>query len=313
MLLTCLTIWGGGAYVVPCGNGTDALLIALMTLGLSPGDEVIVPAFCYVAEAEAAALLNVVPVWVDVEADTFNIDAAKIEQALSAKTRAIVAVHLFGQACDMESICKIAKKNKLYVIEDNAQSLGTEVHFADGTKRMAGTVGHIGTISFFPSKPLGYGDGGAMMVTDVVLAERMRMIASHGQQQKYHHQMVGCNSRLDTLQAAVLDVKLAHFAEFTRARQAVAARYDEALTGDDRWTIPHRVPYSAHVFHQYTLRVADGKRDALQAYLKQHGIPSMVYYPLPLHRQEAFRGRARRYSMRRCSPKVCSRCPSIQR
>lgn len=284
----------GGAYVVPCGNGTDALQIAMMALGLSPGDEVLVPAFNYVAAAEAAALLGLVPVWVDVGEDTFNLDAEKIEQALSVKTRAIVAVHLFGQACDMEHICEIAEKNKLYVIEDNAQSLGAEVRFSDGTKRMAGMVGHVGTLSFFPSKPLAcFGDGGAAVTSDASLAGRMRMIATHGQNPKYHHRMVGCNSRLDTLQAAVLDAKLPHFDEFTQARQAVAVQYDKALSDDARWAVPQRVSYSTHVFHQYTIRVADGKRDALQEHLRRHGIPSMVYYPLPLHRQDAFQGLAR--------------------
>lgn len=284
-LSSCLDV----PYVIPCGNGTDALQIALMALDLKPGDEVIVPAFTYVAAAEVVSLLGLIPVWVDVDEKTFNINPWMIESAISPKTRAIVVVHLFGQCCDMEKIRQIAEQNHLYVVEDNAQSLGAEVLFSDGTRRNAGTIAHIGTTSFFPSKPLAcYGDGGAVMTSDDRLAERIRMIANHGQLQKYHHKIIGCNSRLDTLQAAVLDVKLPHLEEFTVARQQVAKRYDEAFDQDSRWQIPCKAPYSTHVYHQYTLQVADGKRDDLQQYLKEKGIPSMVYYPLPLHKQAAF-------------------------
>ncbi len=300
-LSSCLDV----PYVIPCGNGTDALQIALMALDLKPGDEVIVPAFTYVAAAEVVSLLGLIPVWVDVDEKTFNINPWMIESAISPKTRAIVVVHLFGQCCDMEKIRQIAEQNHLYVVEDNAQSLGAEVLFSDGTRRKAGTIAHIGTTSFFPSKPLAcYGDGGAVMTSDDRLAERIRMIANHGQLQKYHHKIIGCNSRLDTLQAAVLDVKLPHLEEFTAARQLVAKRYDEAFDQDSRWQIPCKAPYSTHVYHQYTLQVADGKRDDLQQYLKEKGIPSMVYYPLPLHKQTAFYGFSRIGSVLSVSEKL---------
>lgn len=300
-LSSCLDV----PYVIPCGNGTDALQIALMALDLKPGDEVIVPAFTYVAAAEVVSLLGLIPVWVDVDEKTFNINPWMIESAISPKTRAIVVVHLFGQCCDMEKIRQIAEQNHLYVVEDNAQSLGAEVLFSDGSRRKAGTIAHIGTTSFFPSKPLAcYGDGGAVMTSDDRLAERIRMIANHGQLQKYHHKIIGCNSRLDTLQAAVLDVKLPHLEEFTAARQQVAKRYDEAFDQDSRWQIPCKAPYSTHVYHQYTLQVADGKRDDLQQYLKEKGIPSMVYYPLPLHKQTAFYGFSRIGSVLSVSEKL---------
>lgn len=300
-LSSCLDV----PYVIPCGNGTDALQIALMALDLKPGDEVIVPAFTYVAAAEVVSLLGLIPVWVDVDEKTFNINSWMIESAISPKTRAIVVVHLFGQCCDMEKIRQIAEQNHLYVVEDNAQSLGSEVLFSDGSRRKAGTIAHIGTTSFFPSKPLAcYGDGGAVMTSDDRLAERIRMIANHGQLQKYHHKIIGCNSRLDTLQAAVLDVKLPHLEEFTAARQQVAKRYDEAFDQDSRWQIPCKAPYSTHVYHQYTLQIADGKRDDLQQYLKEKGIPSMVYYPLPLHKQTAFYGFSRIGSVLSVSEKL---------
>lgn len=300
-LSSCLDV----PYVIPCGNGTDALQIALMALDLKPGDEVIVPAFTYVAAAEVVSLLGLIPVWVDVDEKTFNINPWMIESAISPKTRAIVVVHLFGQCCDMEKIRQIAEQNHLYVVEDNAQSLGAEVLFSDGTRRKAGTIAHIGTTSFFPSKPLAcYGDGGAVMTSDDRLAERIRMIANHGQLQKYHHKTIGCNSRLDTLQAAVLDVKLPHLEEFTAARQQVAKRYNEAFDQDSRWQIPCQAPYSTHVYHQYTLQVADGKRDDLQQYLKEKGIPSMIYYPLPLHKQTAFYGFSRIGSLLGVSEKL---------
>lgn len=291
--------------VIPCGNGTDALQIALMALDLKPGDEVIVPAFTYVAAAEVISLLGLIPVWVDVDEKTFNINPWMIESAISPKTRAIVVVHLFGQCCDMEKIIQIAEQNHLYVVEDNAQSLGAEVLFADGSRRKAGTIAHIGTTSFFPSKPLAcYGDGGAVMTADERLAERIRMIANHGQQQKYHHKIIGCNSRLDTLQAAVLDTKLPHLDAFAEARRQVAERYDEAFGNDPRWQIPVRASYSTHVYHQYTLQVADGQRDGLQQYLREKGIPSMIYYPLPLHKQAAFYGFSRIGSVLSASEKL---------
>ncbi|WP_203583372.1 MULTISPECIES: DegT/DnrJ/EryC1/StrS family aminotransferase [unclassified Parabacteroides] len=278
------------AHVLPCGNGTDALQIALMGLELEPGDEVIVPAFTYVAAVEVIALLGYTPVLVDVDPHTFNIDAHQLEEALSSRTRAIVVVHLFGQCADMNPVLEIASRHDLYVIEDNAQSVGATYTFPDGSIRQAGTMGHIGTTSFFPSKPLAcYGDGGAMMTADEELADRLHKIANHGQGKKYHHERIGCNSRLDTLQAAILNVKLTYMDAFTKARRQVAARYDEAFQANEFIVTPHKAIYSTHVYHQYTLQVKEGKRDDLQAYLLEKGIPSMVYYPFPVHEQEAFR------------------------
>lgn len=281
-------------HVIPCGNGTDALQIALMSLGLKPGDEVIVPAFNYVAAAEMVALLGLIPVWVDVDERTFNMNPWQIESAISPKTRAIIVVHLFGQCCNMEKISYIAEQNHLFVIEDNAQSLGAEVIYPDGHRQMAGTIGQIGTTSFFPSKPLAcFGDGGALMTSDDWLYARIKMVANHGQRVKYQHKMIGVNSRLDTLQAAILDAKLPHLDEFAERRRKVAERYDEAFGNDERWIIPYKAPYSTHVYHQYTLQVTGNHRDDLHQYLKSKGIPSMVYYPIPLHKQPAFYGISR--------------------
>ena len=278
------------SYVIPCANGTDALQIALMALELQPGDEVILPAFTYIAAAEVVALLGLTPVLVDVDSRTFNIDPCKIEAAVSERTKAIVAIHLFGQACDMEPIMTLADVYHLYVVEDNAQSVGADYIFSDGRVRKAGTIGHIGTTSFFPSKPLAcYGDGGALMTSDEALAARIRMIANHGQECKYHHRQIGCNSRLDTLQAAVLDVKLKHLEEFTETRRQVASRYDEALSSCDSLVLPARSIFSTHVYHQYTVQVKDGRRNVLQCLLKEQGIPSMIYYPVTVHHQEAYR------------------------
>ena len=281
-------------HVIPCGNGTDALQIALMSLELKPGDEVIVPAFNYVAAAEMVALLGLIPVWVDVDERTFNMNPWQIESAISPKTRAIIVVHLFGQCCNMEKISYIAEQNHLFVIEDNAQSLGAEVIYPDGHRQMAGTIGQIGTTSFFPSKPLAcFGDGGALMTSDDWLYARIKMVANHGQQVKYQHKMIGVNSRLDTLQAAILDAKLPHLDEFAERRRKVAERYDEAFGNDERWIIPYKAPFSTHVYHQYTLQVTGNRRDDLHQYLKSKGIPSMVYYPIPLHKQPAFYGISR--------------------
>ena len=281
-------------HVIPCGNGTDALQIALMTLDLQPGDEVIVPDFTYVAAAEAAALLGLTPVFVDVEPDSFNLDPCKVEQVITKRTKVIMAVHLFGQCCYMAPLLELAQAHHLYLIEDNAQSMGAVYTFPDGTHRLAGTMGDIGTTSFFPSKPLAcYGDGGALITSNPQLAERARQIANHGQQVKYHHQLIGCNSRLDTLQAAILQVKLRHLDQFNQARQAVAQRYDAALSGCPGITIPAKCNDSSHVYHQYTIQVSGDRRSRLQHYLKERGIPSMIYYPLPLHRQEAFQHLAR--------------------
>lgn len=281
-------------HVITCGNGTDALQIALMALDLRPGDEVIVPAFTYVAAAEVTLLLGLVPVLVDVDARTFNMDPDKLEEAVSVKTRAIITVHLFGQCCDMEPIMEIASRHDLYVIEDNAQSIGADYTFSDGTVKKAGMIGHIGTTSFFPSKPLAcYGDGGAIFTSDAKLAERSQMIANHGQKVKYHHILVGCNSRLDTLQAAVLNVKLRHLDEFTAARRKAAAFYDTAFKDTEHVLIPLISPFSSHVYHQYTIQLEAGKRDLMQESLKKKGIPTMIYYPLALHEQDMLRGKAR--------------------
>lgn len=279
-------------HVIPCGNGTDALQIALMALGLKPGDEVIVPGFTYIAPVEAAALLRLVPVLVDIDPDTFNIDPVLIEDAITPKTKAIIAVHLFGQCCDMEPILQIASAHQLYVIEDNAQSMGALYTFSDGTQRYAGTMGHIGTTSFFPSKPLAcYGDGGAMITSDPELAERLYKIANHGQAGKYNHEIVGCNSRLDTLQAAVLQVKLKYLEDFTRRRQDVATAYLRELKDCEGLLLPRCLPASTHVYHQFTLTAAN--RDKLKQALHERGIPSMVYYPFPVNKQAAYAKRIR--------------------
>lgn len=277
-------------FVVPCGNCTDALQIALMRLNLQKGDEVIVPAFTYAAAAEAATLLGLVPVLVDVDPRTSNISPDAIRDALSDRTRAIIVVHLFGQSCDMYPILELSKQHGLYVIEDNAQSLGAVYTFPDGTSRKTGTMGDVGTLSFFPTKILGcYGDGGAVVVHDAQLAEEVRMTTVHGQNIKYHHQIIGCNSRLDTLQAAILHAKLKHIDGFITARQAAARMYDEALKDVAGILLPHCIPASTHVYHQYTIQVLDGRRDALQAYLKEQGIPALIYYPVPMQEQVAFK------------------------
>jgi UDP-2-acetamido-2-deoxy-ribo-hexuluronate aminotransferase len=276
-------------HVIPCANGTDSLQIAMMALDLKPGDEVICPAFTYVATAEVIALLGLTPVMVGVDTETFNITAELIEGAITPRTKAIVPVHLYGQSCDMEPIMALAEKYNLYVIEDNAQAIGADYTYADGRVAKVGTIGHIGSTSFFPSKNLGcYGDGGALMTNDDELAKKMKMIANHGQEKKYHHKVVGCNSRLDTIQAAILNVKLKNLDRFSEARNKMADYYDQSLSKISGITIPKREKKSNHVFHQYTIKVADGKRDDLQKYLTENGIASMIYYPLPLYKQEAY-------------------------
>lgn len=281
----------GVARAITCANGTDALQIALMGLGLQRGDEVIVPAFTYVATAEVIALLGLVPVLVDVEWDTFNIDPCRIEEAITPRTKAIVPVHLFGQCANMGAIMEIAAKHNLYVVEDNAQAIGAQWKGAINGKEnpKSGTIGDIGCTSFFPSKNLGcFGDGGAMFSNNLQLAERLHCIANHGQKVKYHHSIIGCNSRLDTLQAAVLDVKLKHLDEYIASRQAAAAYYLQELASVEGIELPVTADYTTHVYHQFTLKVRDGKRDALKEFLAKRDIPSMIYYPLPLQRQEAF-------------------------
>lgn len=289
-----LSEYMGGCHVTPCANGTDALQIALMALELKPGDEVIVPAFTYVASAEVIGLLGLTPVMVDVDYDTFNVTVENIKKALSPKTKAIIPVHLFGQSCDMEPILIFAKEHNLYVIEDNAQAIGAEYTFRDGHKAKTGTMGTIGCTSFFPSKNLGcYGDGGAIFCKDDVLAEKLHMIANHGQKVKYHHSVIGCNSRLDSIQAAILNVKLKHLDEYGKARYAAASYYTEKLKAFDPeekyFITPKELDQSTHVYHQYTLKIKNGKRDALKKFLADANIPSMIYYPLPLQEQEAFK------------------------
>ena len=276
-------------HVIPCANGTDALQIALMTLGLAPGDEVIVPVHTYVATAEVIALLHLEPIFVDCVADRFTIDTTKIENKITPRTKAIVPVHLYGQCADMEPLLEIAHKYQLYVIEDTAQAIGALYTFSDGRQQRAGCIGDIGTTSFFPSKNLGcYGDGGALFIQNDELAERARMIANHGQKIKYHHSLVGCNSRLDTLQAAILDVKLKYLDEYTAARNTAAEYYDTGLADINEIIIPQRAQNSTHVFHQYTIRVKDHLRDELKSFLAERNIPSMIYYPIPLHLQTAY-------------------------
>jgi dTDP-4-amino-4,6-dideoxygalactose transaminase len=279
----------GAEHVITCANGTDALQIALMALGLKPGDEVITPSFTYIATTEVIALLGLTPVFVEVNPQTFCIDATAIEAAITPRTKAIVPVHLYGQAADMNAIMAIAAKHNLFVVEDNAQAIGADYHLADGRKVKTGSIGHIGCTSFFPSKNLGcFGDGGALMTNDTQLAERIRMIANHGQKQKYVHETVGCNSRLDTLQAAILEVKLRHLDTYIDARREVAAAYDAAFAAIPGVHIPFRSADSRHVFHQYTLILENADRTALQAHLQAAGIPSMIYYPVPAHKQQMF-------------------------
>jgi UDP-2-acetamido-2-deoxy-ribo-hexuluronate aminotransferase len=279
----------GIKYVVPCANGTDALQIAMMALGLQPGDEVITPSFTYIATTEVIALLRLKPVFVDVDPKTFCIDPEAIKKAITPKTKAIVPVHLYGQSCDMEAIMEIARHNNLYVVEDNAQAIGSDFRFKDGTEKKTGTIGTIGATSFFPSKNLGcYGDGGAIFTDDEALANLLKMIANHGQSKRYYHDLVGCNSRLDSIQAAVLNVKLQHLDSYINARRRVADFYDGAFAGNPKITTPYRALYSNHVFHQYTLLLEGVDRDGLNKFLADHAIPSMIYYPVPAHRQKMF-------------------------
>jgi UDP-2-acetamido-2-deoxy-ribo-hexuluronate aminotransferase len=276
-------------HVIPCANGTDALQIAMMALGLEPGDEIITPSFTYIATTEVIALLRLKPVFVDVDPQTFCIDASKIRAAITPKTKAIVPVHLYGQSCDMEEIMKIAHEHNLFVVEDNAQAIGATIRFSDGSVHKTGTIGHIGCTSFFPSKNLGcYGDGGAMMTNNTLLADRIKMSANHGQSKRYYHDVVGCNSRLDTLQAAVLDIKLRQLDHYNDARRAVAEYYNSAFKNNPKITTPVIAEGNTHVFHQYTMILEDVDRNALQDQLAAVGVPAMIYYPVPAHRQKMF-------------------------
>lgn len=284
-----LSRYTGSRHVIPCANGTDALQIAMMALGLEPGDEVITPSFTFIATTEVIALLKLKPVFVDVDAKTFCVDPASIEAAITPRTKAIVPVHLYGQSAPMKEIMAIANKHNLYVIEDNAQAIGSHYDFGGGDIRKTGAIGHIGTTSFFPSKNLGaYGDAGAIFTNDDELASKMKMIANHGQSRQYYHDFVGCNSRLDTLQAAVLDIKLNHLDEYINSRTQLADFYDKAFNGNKKITTPYRAPYSKHVFHQYTLQLNDVDRTGLKEFLASKGIPAMIYYPVPGHKQKMF-------------------------
>jgi dTDP-4-amino-4,6-dideoxygalactose transaminase len=279
----------GVKHVIPCANGTDALQIAVMAADLKPGDEVITPNFTFAATVEVVAFLGITPVFVDVDPETFNMDIEALEKAITPNTKAIIPVHLFGQCADMESILAIAKKHNLLVIEDTAQAIGSNYTFADGTKKKSGTMGQIGTTSFFPSKNLGcYGDGGAIFTNNDDYAQKCRMIANHGQRVQYSYEMLGINSRLDSLQAAILRIKLKHLDTYTKARQAVAAYYDKAFAGHAKIKTPGRNPKSDHVFHQYTLTLNGVDRTKLKDALAAHDIPAMIYYPSPLHTQKAY-------------------------
>lgn len=286
---TGLANYLGSRHVIPCANGTDALQIAMMALDLQPGDEVITPSFTYIATTEVIALLRLKPVFVDVDTKTFCIDPQTIKNAITSKTKAIVPVHLYGHAANMEEIMAIAKEYNLFVVEDNAQAIGADYMFNDGTIKKTGTIGTIGCTSFFPSKNLGcYGDGGALCTDDDAIAEKIKMIANHGQKVRYYHEMVGCNSRLDTLQAAVLNIKLPLLDTYIDARRKAADVYDNGFLGQSKITIPFRADYCRHVFHQYTILLEGVNRDDLHAYLEKNSIPSMIYYPVPAHRQKMF-------------------------
>ncbi|TGE15471.1 DegT/DnrJ/EryC1/StrS family aminotransferase [Hymenobacter elongatus] len=279
----------GQAQVIPCGNGTDALQLALMSLRLPAGTEVIVPAFTYVATMEAVAILGLRPVCAEVRPDTFCLDPAAVEAAITPRTGAIIAVHLFGQCADLVALSQLAQRHQLALIEDNAQAIGATYQLADGSAVFAGTVGEVGTTSFFPSKNLGaFGDGGALFTRDAARAMYLRQLANHGQTRKYYHEHIGLNSRLDTLQAAILRVKLRHLPQWTQARQRAAAHYDAALAGLPAVRIPARDPRSTHVFHQYTITLDPSRRDPLQRFLQEQGVPSVVYYPVPTHLQPAY-------------------------
>jgi dTDP-4-amino-4,6-dideoxygalactose transaminase len=276
-------------HVIGVGNGTDALQIALMSLDLSPGDEVIVPAFTYVATAEVIGLLGLKPIMVDIDSNNFNILTNELEKVITTKSKAIVPVHLYGQSAPMDDIIEFAEKHNLYIIEDNAQSLGSSYHSRSNKSYKTGTIGHVGCTSFFPSKNLGcFGDGGAISTNDDELADKMRMIANHGQSQKYVHERIGVNSRLDSIQAAILRVKLRELDDFNKRRQNVAKIYDDEFSSIKGIITPYREKYTEHVYHQYTIKVDESRRDQLKSFLSDFNIPSMIYYPIPLYKQKAF-------------------------
>jgi dTDP-4-amino-4,6-dideoxygalactose transaminase len=276
----------GVKHVIPCANGTDALQIALMALDVKPGDEVITTSYTYIATVEVIALLRLKPIFVDVDADTFTMNMDSVKNAITPKTKAIIPVHLYGQCANMEPLMALAKEHNIPLIEDNAQAIGGTYTFSDGRTVKTGSMGLIGCTSFFPSKNLGcYGDGGAIFTSDDALAEKLRMIANHGQKVKYYHEMVGCNSRLDTIQAAILRIKLRHLDEYCDARRAVADYYDNAFKPYENIVTPYRAPYNKHVFHQYTLQLKGIDRDEVVNKLAERNVPSMIYYPVPSHKQ----------------------------
>ncbi len=301
----------GGAYVIPCANGTDALQIAIMSLDLEYGDEVIVPAFTYIATVEVLLLLGLRPVLVDVGVD-FNIDINNLEEAITPKTKAIIPVHLFGQSCNMDPIMELAQKHNLFVIEDNAQSVGTDYILKDGTYQKTGTIGDVGCVSFYPSKNLGcYGDGGALITTDEKRANQLRQIANHGQSKTYYHEIVGVNSRLDSLQAVVLNVKLKKLDEYNAARRKAADYYDNRFSDHSNFKTPIRSAFSTHIFHQYTLTLNDNSRDDLKKFLKEKEIPSMIYYPLPVNEQQAFKDKVKIVGDLQMTYKLCNSVISL--
>jgi len=299
-------------HVVPCANGTDALQVAMMALGLKPGDQVITTSFTFVATVEVIALLGLEPVLVDVDPHTFNIDPVKIEAAITPKTRAIVPVHLFGQCANMEEIARIARQANLFVIEDNAQSIGADFFFEDGVTQKAGTIGDFGCTSFFPSKNLGcYGDGGALFTNNDELAKKARVIVNHGMEVRYYHDLVGVNSRLDTLQSAILRVKMRYLDSYIQARQEAAAYYDRVLGGHHNLIIPARAKFSSHVFHQYTLITNNINRNDLREHLLSKDIPAMIYYPVPLHLQKAYQKYGYKNGQLPVTENLCNRVISL--
>jgi UDP-2-acetamido-2-deoxy-ribo-hexuluronate aminotransferase len=284
-----LSTYIGVKHTIPCANGTDALQIAMMALGLQPGDEVITPSFTYIATTEVIALLRLTPVFVEVDPQTFCMDPESLKKAITPKTKAIVPVHLYGHAAPMQEIMSIAQQHMLYVIEDNAQAIGCNYRFSGGSAKKTGSIGHIGTTSFYPSKNLGaFGDGGAIFTDDDALVTKMRQIANHGQTRQYYHDLVGCNSRLDSMQAAILDIKLKHLDEYIVARRIVADHYDRAFANHPKIKTPYRAEYGDHVFHQYTVLLDGVDRDGLKQFLADNKIPSMIYYPVPGHKQKMF-------------------------
>ena len=299
-------------HVITCANGTDALQLAMMALGLQPGDEVIVPAFTYVATAEVIALLRLKPVMIDVDPCTFTINQSLVKAAISDKTKLVVPVHLFGQCADMEGIVNLCIDNNMFIVEDAAQAVGAQYKYANGDWLSAGAIGDLGTTSFFPSKNLGcFGDGGAVYTNNEELARTVKMIGNHGQSRKYYHEAIGVNSRLDSIQAAILIEKLKHLRTYTQARQRVAGLYDDVFRNNDAIEIPYRAPNSTHVFHQYTLKVPAAERDGLKAYLYKMGIPSMIYYPTPLNNQKAYQGIGRVVGDLAVSQDLCARVISL--